>query len=280
MGDSFRWGIIGLGLIGGSIARRLAQQGIPVLGADRDPATQAEARASGVLEALLDPPALVAAADGVILATPVGAIEELLETLPWRPGQLILDTGSTKRQVTTAMARLPEGVMAVGGHPMAGKERSGFAASDPELFVGKPFILVPTPRTTPEAAARAEELVRVLGARPLWMDAEIHDRRMAWVSHLPYLAAMALMAAAEAAEDPALWEIAASGFRDSTRVAASDPRMMGEVVRSNADEICIALETFCRILLRWREELQAFPPSLPSEWPHLAARRRGLNLPA
>jgi len=276
----FRWGIIGLGLIGGSIARRLAQQGIPVLGSDRDPAAQAEARASGVFEALLDPPALVAAADGVILATPIGAIEALLETLPWRPGQLVLDTGSTKRRIVAAMGRLPEGVCAVGGHPMAGKERSGFPSSDPDLFQGRPFILVPTPRTTPEAAERAEGLVRALGARPIWMDAEIHDRRVAWVSHLPYVVAMALVAAAEAAADPALWEIAASGFRDTTRVAASDPRMMGEVVRSNVDEIEAALETFCRILARWREELRASPPVLPPEWERLAARRRGLSFPA
>jgi len=276
---NFRWGIIGLGLIGGSIARRLAQQGIPVLGADQDPATQSEARASGVFEALLDPPALVAAADGVILATPVGAIEEWIASLPWRPGQLVLDTGSTKRRVVAAMARLPEGVCAVGGHPMAGKERSGFPASDPELFLGKPFILVPTPRTTPEAAARAEELVTVLGARPIWMDAEIHDRRVAWVSHLPYVVAMALMAAAEATGDPALWEIAASGFRDATRVAASDLRMMGPVVRSNADEICAALEVLGQILARWRDDLCASPPMLPPEWEHLAARRRALRFP-
>ncbi len=126
MENPFRWGIIGLGLIGGSIARRLAQQGLPVLGADCDPAVRAEAMASGVFEALLDPPALVAAADGVILATPVGSIEELLTTLPWRRGQFVLDTGSTKRRIVAAMGRLPEGVGAVGGHPMAGKERSGF----------------------------------------------------------------------------------------------------------------------------------------------------------
>lgn len=277
--ENFRWGIIGLGLIGGSIARRLAQQGIRVLGADRDPATMAEAQASGVFEALLDPPALVAAADGVILATPVGAIEELLESLPWRPGQLVLDTGSTKRRIVRAMARLPEGVCAVGGHPMAGREHSGFRMSDPELFLGKPFILVPTPRTTPEAARRAEKLVTVLGARPIWMDAEIHDRRVAWVSHLPYVTAMALMAAAEATGDPALWEIAASGFRDATRVAASDPQMMGEVVRSNADELSDALEALCRILVRWREDLRASPPLLPLEWEYLAARRRALRFP-
>ncbi len=280
MESHFRWGIIGLGLIGGSIARRLAQQGLPVLGADGDPAARAEAMASGVFEALLDPPALVAAADGVILATPVGSIEELLTTLPWRRGQFVLDTGSTKRRIVAAMGRLPEGVGAVGGHPMAGKERSGFGAADPELFLDKPFILVPTPRTTPEAAARAEGLVTALGARPIWMDAEVHDRRVAWVSHLPYVAAMALMAAAEAAGDPALWEIAASGFRDATRVAASDPRMMGEVVRSNADEVGAALEALCGILARWRDGLRASPPVLPPEWERLAARRRALRFPA
>ncbi|MFN3928505.1 MAG: prephenate dehydrogenase, partial [Thermoflexus sp.] len=277
--ESFRWGIIGLGLIGGSIARRLAQQGFPVLGADSDPATRAEASTSGIFEALLDPPALVAAADGVILATPVGSIEVLLQTLPWRPGQLVLDTGSTKRRIVAAMGRLPEGVSAVGGHPMAGKERSGFLAADPDLFLDKPFILVPTPRTTPEAAARAEALVAALGAHPIWMDAEVHDRRVAWVSHLPYVVAMALMAAVEAAEDPALWEIAASGFRDATRVAASDPRMMGEVVRSNADEICAAVELLCQVLTRWRDGLQTSPPLLPPEWERLAARRRALRFP-
>jgi prephenate dehydrogenase len=271
----FRWGIIGLGLIGGSIAHRLARQGLPVLGADQDPRTREQARASGIFEDVLDPPALAAAAEGVILATPVGAIEELLRTLPWRPGQVVLDTGSTKRRVVAAMGKLPDGVGAVGGHPMAGRETSGFEAADPDLFVGRPFLLVPTSRTTPEAAARAEELARLLGARPLWMEAETHDRQVAWISHLPYVTAMALVAAVEAAGDPALWEIAASGFRDATRVAASDPRMMGDVIRSNADEVVAALETLLRILEAWRAALKASPPSLPPEWPRLAARRRG-----
>lgn len=271
----FRWGIIGLGLIGGSIARRLAGQGLPVLGADADPAVCARAAASGWFEAVLEPPALVAAADGVVLAAPVGAIETLLATLPWRPGQVVLDTGSTKRRIVAAMDRLPEGVGAVGGHPMAGKERSGLAAADPDLFIGRPFILVPTARTTPAAAARAEELVARLGAYPLWMDAEVHDRRVAWVSHLPYVTALALVAAVEEAGDPALWRIAASGFRDATRVAASEVGMMGEVIRANADAVITALDALIRTLEEWRSLLRASPPILPPEWPRLAERRRG-----
>ena len=275
--DGFRWGVIGLGLIGGSIARRLAQQGMPVLGADVDPETCRQAAGSGIFEAVLDPVALAQAADGVILAAPVGAIEGLLEALPWRPGQVILDTGSTKRRIVAAMGRLPAGVGAVGGHPMAGKEVSGFAAADPGLFLGRPFILVPTARTTPEAARRAEELVRALGARPMWMEAESHDRRVAWISHLPYVTALALMAVGEAARVPVLWEMAASGFRDATRVAASDLRMMGEAVRSNADEVVAALDGLIATLERWRAHLRANPPLLPPEWEALAARRRSLR---
>ncbi|MER3401295.1 MAG: prephenate dehydrogenase/arogenate dehydrogenase family protein [Thermoflexus sp.] len=275
--DGFRWGVIGLGLIGGSIARRLAQQGMPVLGADVDPEPCRQAAGSGIFEAVLDPVALAQAADGVILAAPVGAIEGLLEALPWRPGQVILDTGSTKRRIVAAMGRLPAGVGAVGGHPMAGKEVSGFAAADPGLFLGRPFILVPTARTTPEAARRAEELVRALGARPMWMEAESHDRRVAWISHLPYVTALALMAVGEAARDPVLWEMAASGFRDATRVAASDLRMMGEAVRSNADEVVAALDGLIATLERWRAHLRANPPLLPPEWEALSARRRSLR---
>src|SRR5207253_2905896 len=134
-----------------------------------------------------------------------------------------------------ALGALPPQVVAVGGHPMCGKERGGWEAADPAIYRGAPFVLCPTARTTPAALAQATALAQAIGARPLLIEAGRHDAAVAAISHVPYLLAVAgVQAAAEqAATDPLAWELAAGGFRDTTRVAGGEVAMMRDTVLTN-----------------------------------------------
>jgi prephenate dehydrogenase len=160
-------------------------------------------------------------------------------------GCLVTDLGSTKAQIMAEMALLPGTVQPIGGHPLCGREVAGIAAAQPTLYEGQTFVLTPLPRTSEPALALAREMVDAVGARPLLLDPERHDRLVAVTSHLPYLAACSLIetAAAAAAADPALVEVKASGFRDTTRLAASDVVMMRDILMTNQDAVVAALES-------------------------------------
>ncbi|MCI0475768.1 MAG: prephenate dehydrogenase, partial [Anaerolineales bacterium] len=192
------------------------------------------------------------AADLIVLAAPVRAI---IETLPRvgeiaRADAIVLDLGSTKREIIRAMENLPAPIQPIGAHPMCGKETSGFAAADAELYRGAVFILTPLARTAPETLAFAQSFAEVLGARPLVLDAERHDRIVAAISHLPFAVAAALMASALdlAREDDLLWTLAASGFRDTSRLAASDVTMMRDILLTNRDNVADALRVYAQHL--------------------------------
>jgi prephenate dehydrogenase len=191
-------------------------------------------------------------ADAIVLAAPVRAIIEALPRVGAlaREGAIIFDLGSTKRDIVRAMEQLPARVQVIGAHPMCGKESSGFAAADAELYRGAVFILTPLARTAPETLAFAQSFAEVLGARPLVLDAERHDRIVAAISHLPFSVAAALMttALALARDDDLVWTLAASGFRDTSRLAASDVTMMREILLTNSDNIADALRVYARHL--------------------------------
>jgi len=144
------------------------------------------------------------------------------------------------------MGRLPVGIQAVGGHPMTGKEQSGIEASDAALYKDRPFVLCPTRRTTPATRLRALSLISTLDAVPIEMDAHRHDRLVAAISHLPYLLSAALVAtvAREGETDPAVWELAAGGFRDMSRLAGSDVQMMGDILSTNTQAVATLLALF------------------------------------
>ncbi len=257
-----RIAVVGLGLMGGSLAGALRGRCRQVVGVARRRQTLEVALAAGLIgEGTTSLADGVRNADVVILATPVRTIlQQIDEMAPFLPSDcLVMDLGSTKRAVLAAMERLPPHVQPLGGHPMCGKEKSGLEAADPDLYWNCTFILVPLPRTSPEALALGREIVRAVGARPLVLDAERHDQWVAFLSHLPYALSWALVAAAEEVltADPTAREVAAAGFRDTSRLAASDVTMMVDILLTNREMVLHALRA-CRNhldrLAEWLEQ--------------------------
>ena len=234
-----RAAIIGLGLIGGSIARALKGRGLAreVVGAGNSLAPLEGARREGVIDRLEnDPAAVVKGADLVILATPLARLGPLLEALwPAVDGEALLtDVGSVKGPLVRLADRLalsrPLGF--IGGHPMAGSEKRGFFASRADLFEGTLTILTPGAATIPGTLKRARALWEGIGSRVVECSPEEHDRIVAAVSHLPHLVAYALSAAV-ASLDEALLGYAAGGFKDTTRIAASPAALWREIFELN-----------------------------------------------
>jgi prephenate dehydrogenase len=239
--------VVGLGLMGGSLAGAIRGQCGTVVGVARRDETIRTALERGLIDqGTTDLAEGVRGADVVVLATPVRTIlaqlPELGTLLP--PGCLMVDLGSTKGRIVEAMARLPEHVQVLGGHPMCGKETSGVEAADPALFKGNTFILTPLPRTSEAALALGQEIAKAVGAQPLVISAERQDFLVGTMSHLPYLMACALVATADAttSADPAAWKIVAGGFRSTTRVAGSDVTMMTDILLTNREEVLRALD--------------------------------------
>jgi prephenate dehydrogenase len=232
--------IIGLGLMGGSLAMALMERSLcrEVVGVARRDKTVRQAMARGTVHrATTDLAAGVAGADVIVLATPVRTILRQIRELAAMPlgPCLLLDLGSTKGDIVMAMEDLPFQVQPVAAHPMCGKETAGLASADPTLYKGAPWVLIPLPRTSTDALSLARELAVAVGARPLVLDADQHDRLVAAISHLPYMLAVALMSvAAEIGdEDELVWDLAASGFRDTSRLAASNVTMMLDILLTN-----------------------------------------------
>ena len=241
--------IVGLGLMGGSLAGALRGQCRMVTGVARRAESVDAALNAGLIDrGTTELAGGVAAADVVILATPVRIIlRQLAEIGPLLPaGCLVMDLGSTKSAIVAAMDALPAGVQPVGGHPMCGRETSGLDAADPGLYQGCTLTLSPLPRTSPAALALAGEVARAAGAQPLVLEAERQDRLVATLSHLPYLLACGLVATADAmtSPDPAAWEIVAGGFRDTSRVAGSDVTMMLDILMTNREAVLQSAAAF------------------------------------
>lgn len=191
---------------------------------------------------------LAARADAVILAVPVRSIVRLIERLgpALRPGALVFDLGSVKAPIIAAMDGLPPDIRALGGHPMCGSERSGPSAAVGALYQGVTFALCRSSRTDDDALTFARTLIEGIGAHPLLLDAAAHDRAVAAVSHLPYMVSALLVAAAAeiAGGDSAPWQLAASGFRDTSRLAGSDLTMMTDILVANREAVLAALDAY------------------------------------
>ncbi|HDD24893.1 MAG TPA: prephenate dehydrogenase [Chloroflexi bacterium] len=241
--------VVGLGLMGGSLAGALRGHCRAVTGIDHRPETIETAQQMGLVDYgttnLADG---VAEADIVVLATPVRVILQQLTMIGplVPPGCLVMDLGSTKAEVTAAMGRLPAHVQPLGGHPMCGKEISGIETADPALYQGCTFILSPLRHTSEEALALGKALVMTVGASPLVLQPARQDFLAATLSHLPYLLACALVATADTltSPDPAAWKIVAGGFRDTSRVAGSDVTMMIDILLTNRKAVLKALSVY------------------------------------
>ena len=239
-----RIAIIGLGLIGGSIglALRRAGAGLEVVGFARRPEVASRALELGAVDrtegSLIS---AVKGADVVLMATPAMAMKEILAEIggSLREGSIVTDTASTKDKVMVwAEETLPPSVSFIGGHPMAGKETSGIEAADGDLFQGCTYCLIAGSGAAKEARDTVAGLVRQIGANPLFIDASEHDSLVAGISHLPLLISVALIAATTKSPSwPEMARLAASGFRDLTRLASGDPRMSRDICLTNRDPI-------------------------------------------
>lgn len=254
--------VVGLGLMGASLCMDLVQGKLcrDVRGVARRTDTVLEAFFAGAVDlATNDVHTGVLGADIVILATPVRTIVDMLEEIGPRlwPGTLVMDMGSTKAEICAALDQLPAGVQAVGGHPMCGKETAGFGAAETGLYKNAPWVLSPLARTSPEALCLATELAEAVGARPVVLEASRHDRLVATISHLPFLLASSLVhAVAQVGSDDAMvWQLAAGGFRDTSRVAASDTRMFMDILMTNRMAVLEQLDNFTHHVQEIRELL-------------------------
>jgi prephenate dehydrogenase len=270
-----RVALLGFGLIGGSIARALRRAGAPedMTTSAWSPSGDGPAIAArdGVIDvAAADPEAAIAGADLIVLAGPPTVGLSQLDALagPWHralaPDAVITDVASTKAAIVGRAGSL--GLRFVGGHPMAGRETSGYATSSADLFVDRPWVVVPTDDVA--AVERVEALATATGARPRRMTADIHDEAVAAISHLPLLAAAAIVEAVAGGSSartgrPEAAELAASGWRDITRLARGEPEMGAGIVATNAPAVAARVRDLISVLEGWLAELER--PGGPDE---------------
>jgi prephenate dehydrogenase len=251
-------GIVGLGLIGGSIALGLRKQwpGVRLAAVDSVPVVEAalQRRTVDAASQRLD---AIAGADLIILAAPVSQNLALLERLPSvvTGAAVITDTGSTKRGIVAAANALPERLTFVGGHPLGGAATGGLEHARADLFVDRPWIFTPPDGQAPAAVERLVALARVLGSMPHVMDADAHDRLLAFVSHLPQMAATALMDVVGEAVGAEALRLSGRGLADTTRLASSPSRIWQDIAASNADQIAPALDIFIARLQDLKNDL-------------------------
>ena len=255
-----RLAIVGLGLIGGSLAlalKRAALKDLEVVGFDLEYGTGGRARRSGVID--VESRSLAGVADGaavIVVATPISEIRRVFEEIApnLADGAVVTDTASTKRDVLRwAQELLPEGVSFVGGHPIAGKETSGLDAADASLFEGLPWAVVPTVHASQRAVDAVENMIQAVGAIPVLIDAAEHDSYLAAVSHLPLVAAVALFSLAK---DSQAWQdlgvLAGPGFRDTTRLASTNPALGHDITLTNRENVLHWLDRYIEELRRFR----------------------------
>jgi prephenate dehydrogenase len=258
--------IVGLGLIGGSIALAVRDRWpeARVFGVDSE-SVLAHALGAGAIERGFATVTAVPDASLIILAAPVRQNIDLLQQMgsvgrvlvgPPDRGVTITDVGGTKRDIVNAARTLPPAVSFVGGHPLGGGERGGFAFARPDLFAGRPWIFTPDGDGTADAVERLSRFVTGLGAKPSVMSAEEHDRLMAFVSHLPQLAASALMDAVGSAAQGDGLRMAGRGLVDTTRLASSPADVWRDICLTNADAIEVALDCLIQRLTQLRGDVR------------------------
>ena len=269
-------GIVGLGLIGGSLGLDLRAFGHQVLGVSRHSETCQRAIERGVVDEASINMTLLAAADVVFICTPLAAIAPTVQQLipHLSPDSIITDVGSVKTAVVEEVAPLWHNF--VGGHPMAGTADSGIEAAVSGLFTGNPYVLTPVETTPPTAVKIVEEIVRSLTSRVYFCRPEDHDRAVAWISHLPVMVSASLIDACLSEADPAVLELAqqlaSSGFRDTSRVGGGNPELGVMMARYNQ-------ESLLRSLMSYRHSLDQLIAQIEQEdWQSLEERLKETQL--
>jgi len=261
MEDGFRLrdsriAIIGLGLMGGSLALALKGKCAALYGIDSQRAMLELALDKEIVdEAGTDPAKLLPRADLIVLATPVPAIIDLIQKLPSLTQNpcIVLDLGSTKRDVVQAMSGLPERFDPIGGHPICGKEKLGLENAEAGLFQNASFVIAPLQRTTLRARNAAEQIISAVGARLIELNAEEHDRALAFTSHLPFLISSALALATPTEYSPFI----GTGFRSTSRLAGTPSSITLGILQSNRENVLNALSLFQQQLSEIQTKLTA-----------------------
>ncbi len=253
-----RVGIVGLGLIGGSIAlaaRQIWPDGL-VIGVDRKDVLE-RAMVLHAIDVAADDPVVLAEADLVILAAPIQQNLEILRELPDDiPGPAVVtDTGSTKREMVAAARSLPERFTFIGGHPLGGAARSGIEHARPDMFTGRPWLFTPSGGEDPQALDKLKSFATGRGAVPRTLSPEDHDRLLAFISHLPPLTVSALMHVVGEAAGAESLGLSGRGLQDTTRLASSPADIWREICATNADEIGAALDRLIAVLQQLRGDL-------------------------
>ncbi|RPJ26657.1 MAG: prephenate dehydrogenase/arogenate dehydrogenase family protein [Chloroflexi bacterium] len=250
-----RIAIIGLGLMGGSLALALRGKCAALYGIDSQHATLELALAQKIVhQADSNPAKLLPQADLVILATPVPAILDFIRKLPALTQNpcVVLDLGSTKEDIVQAMGTLPERFDPIGGHPICGKEKLGLENAAANLYQDAPFVVTALERTTGRAKSAVEKIISTIGAHLIEMAAEDHDRTLASTSHLPFLLSSAL-----ALSTPQEFSsFIGTGFKSTSRLAGTPSHMTVGILRSNRENILNALQSFRNSLAQIESVLQ------------------------
>jgi len=250
-------GIIGVGLLGGSIAAAARQRKLTgnILGAGRNPARMRAAQHSGLLDRGTTNIAETAAeSDLVIVCTPVNHITQFIQIVAKnsRPGTIITDVGSTKQKICEDLyGNLPEGITFVASHPLAGSEKTGFEFADPDLFQNRPCVITPDDSLPVEAVARIKQFWEALGMHVLETSPQKHDQILAETSHLPHVVASALaMSLTEENRN-----FTSTGFRDTTRIAAGDPALWIDILLNNREAVVNSIDKYTHSLHRLRDAI-------------------------
>jgi arogenate dehydrogenase (NADP+) len=260
-------GIVGLGLIGGSLGFDLRSQGHTVLGVSRRESTCQMAIARGAVDAASSELSLLSTAAVIFLCTPLSQIETtVIQLIPHISEKTVLtDVGSVKASVVETLA--PRWPNFVGGHPMAGTTENGIAAAQRNLFAGNPYVLTPIDTTPPTAVAQVEQLVQSLGATLYHCPPDTHDRAVALISHLPVMISASLIATCLSDTDPQIVELAqnlaSSGFRDTSRVGGGNPELGVMMARYNQTALLHALSSYRKTLDRFIQQIEQ------ADWPTL-----------
>jgi prephenate dehydrogenase len=255
-----RIAIIGIGLIGGSLAlalKRAQIESLEIVGCDTERGVAGRARKQGAIDhEARDATSAARGAAIVAVATPISQLRDVFEAIApaLEEGAIVTDTASTKRDpLRWAAELLPEHVSFVGGHPMAGKEQPGLDAADAALFEGRPWAITPSMGASEGAIRAVEGLVATVGARPVIIDGAEHDSYVAAVSHLPLVASTALFTLASQSQAwPDLATLAGPGFRDLTRLASTDPGLSHDICLTNRENLLHWLDRYIEELRRLR----------------------------